>query len=886
MPLPDGTRIGSYEVIAFLDAGGMGEVYRARDTRLKRDVALKVLPQAFAIDPGRMLRFQREAELLASLNHPNIAAVYGVEDAALVMELVEGETLPCPLPIETAIGYAKQIAEALEFAHDRGVIHRDLKPANIKVTPDGTVKLLDFGLAKAIEDPSGIASDQSNSPTLTVAATGMGVILGTAAYMAPEQASGKTADRRADIWSFGAVLYEMLSGTKAFTGDSASDTLASVLKLEPDWNALPKGTPDSIRTLVRRCLTKDRKQRLQSIGEARIVLQQPANTIEVTASAKTRLNWLPWIAAAIFGGLAAWGWLKATPPEPKLVTRFSFSIPAAPSPGAIAVSPDGSRLAFVPGQGRPIYLRELNQLESKALPGTEGAYPPSFSPDGQWLAYRTSATPSQLKKISVAGGAALTLVSAIDTSGVVLVNWGADGFIYFVDRGLMRLPASGGVPSKVDSFDPAKGVFSHAARQLLPGGKYELFNAIDSRGSDGVPLFVADVVTGERKPLLDASGYASYVSACKGLGYLVYPRNGSLFAASFDPERLIVGSPVPVLEGVWGIGPIASFGVSDSGTLAYVPGANDQTFLATKLSVLDRGGRGSELKALPKLYTAGRFSPDGSRIVFAVLDLQRLDSSLWVFDLARTTMTRVTFEGVSGTPVWTPDGKRLVYAHTRNLGAPESELRIVPVDNSATPTTLLKGDARIYFPTTISPDGKTLIGFRNSTNANGVPTGTAANEIWHMPLGGGAIGETKPMVFIQSPFTKDSPQFSPDGKWVAYQADDSGRNEIYVVPYPGPGGKSQVSTDGGTMPRWSHDGRELFYRSGDKTMRVDVRLGAAFQAGAPTALFEQRANSFDPAPDAKRFLFLSSETPASQASEMRVVLNWVEELKQKVPAIK
>ena len=487
MPLSAGTRLGPYEILAPLGAGGMGEVYRARDTKLKRDVALKVLPDAFASDPARMARFQREAEVLASLNHPNIAHLNGIEERALVMELVEGQTLPCPLPVETALAYAKQIADALEYAHEKGVVHRDLKPANIKITPDGVVKVLDFGLAKAIDDPLP-STDPSNSPTLTLGATRVGMILGTAAYMSPEQASGHQADRRADIWSFGAVLYEMLAGQRAFPGESAADTLATVMKLDPDWEAIPKDTPVAIQKLLRRCLTKDRKHRLQAIGEARIALENPGRdlpaTVTATAPSRSRLSWVLTAVSILAAAALAFVHFREPKEESRTIKLLVPPPENATAIGLVMVSPDGRRVAFVAAiSGKnSIWVRDVDSLTARPLAGTEGGMPLAWSPDSRFLAFSTAAPDRKLKKIDLASGSVLTIFDARD-SIIREASWG-NGVIVFLQQtsiglgiGLMRIPETGGTPTQVTAINTAAGEGGHFSPWFLPDGRHFLYTA-------------------------------------------------------------------------------------------------------------------------------------------------------------------------------------------------------------------------------------------------------------------------------------------------------------------------------------------------------------------------------------------------------------------------
>jgi Tol biopolymer transport system component len=874
MPLPSGTALGSYEVQSLIGAGGMGEVYRARDTRLKRVVAIKVLPPAFASDPQRMARFQREAEVLASLNHPGIAAIYGLEERALVMELVDGPTLAGPLPLETALNYARQIAEALEYAHERGVMHRDLKPANIKVTPEGVVKLLDFGLAKAIEDPVP-SGDPSESPTLTLGATRAGVILGTASYMSPEQAHGKAADRRADIFSFGAVLYEMLSGKRAFTGESVGDTLASVLKLDPDWNKLPTETPESIRRLLRRCLAKDRKQRLQAIGEARIVLENPGSEAEASPGLKPALPW-SWIAttaiAAVVAGVALWGWLKPVPAEPRPVTRFT--VQQGKSLSMPVLSRDGSRIAQGGGPQAGIFLRMMDEFEAKPIPGTDGASY-CFSPDGLWIAF-AAAGGTQLKTVPVAGGAALTVAEGL--TAVNTCDWGQDDNIYFAVRaGIMRVPSSGGKPETIATPDAKKNEFGYSSPQLLPGGKQLLISVFSTQGpAAAAQVATLNLQTKEKKIVLESAGTARYAPSGPNpfIGHIVYGRNGSLFAVAFDVNRLQVGSPSPVLDGVLGIGGLVTFfGFSDSGTLAYLTG-NIPVLTSNTLVWVDRQGVEQAIPAPARGYAGPKLSPDGGRVAFSTQDLQTLTGDIWTYELPGGPLQRRTFAGINQDPLWTPDGKRLIF-RAPSLTVAGGGVSMVPADGSAAPSFILVS-ATLLFPTSISPDGKTLLG----------DYGLSGAGLWVLPLTEGSPAAAKPTNFLESKFSERGAQFSPDGHWVAYQSNESGSVQVYVVPYPGPGGKSQVSLDGGNSSRWNGNGRELFFRSGNKMMSVEVQTSPAFHAGTPKTLFETaNAGGFEVSPDGRRFLMIKpgSAQPGGQQIEMRVVLNWFEELRRRVP---
>jgi eukaryotic-like serine/threonine-protein kinase len=908
LSLNPGTRLGVYEVTAQIGLGGMGEVYRATDSNLKRSVAIKVLPASVAGDADRLARFQREAEVLAALNHPNIAAIYGLERTpdftALVMELVEGDDLSeriakGAIPLDEALPIAKQIADALEAAHEQGIIHRDLKPANIKVRSDGTVKVLDFGLAKATEAASGTSLDFTHSPTLTSPAmvTGVGVILGTAAYMAPEQAHGRSADRRADIWSFGTVLYEMLTGELAFKGESVSDTLASVLKLEPPWDRLPAATPAVVRSLLRRCLTKDPKQRLQAIGEARIAIDNvPGANSEyvvkpMSLSSPSRFGVLGWVATAVtagvatavIAGVALWGWSRSAVQKPLTVIRLATTFPTAHLPGTIALSRDGSRLAFAGGPRQQIYVRMIDQFDARPLPGTEGAVFLCFSPDGEWISYIAGSRPGQqLKRIAVAGGPVQTLTDAVSQIGPPVQNWGADDNILFSTNGVLtRIRSGGGTPETVATPDYTKGEQFYAGAQLLPSDHGILVTIHRGGGNtDDNVIVVLNPRTKEKKVVLEHAGIAQYVSTgpVSTAGHLVYydPRTASLLAVPFDADRLAVrGSPVPVVDAVRStVGPFGDFSISDSGTLVYVPGtAKGRT--ASTLVWVDRAGTEQQLGAPPRAYgsnlTAPRLSPDGHRIAVTIAG----DSDdVWVYDQDRGTLERVTSEGNSRGPVWTPDGKRLVYE--RSPGA-DSAVLSVPVDSSAAPSVIATQNKASILPSSISPDGRLMLGFFPIDKG-----------LWVLDLVEGAPGGPKLRPFLDSKFAKFNPSFSPDGKWVAYRSDETGRSEIYVTPYPGPGGRFQISTDGGQFPRWAGDGRELFYRNqaDDKMMAVEIQTEPTFRAGKPTVLFERRyGNGYDVSPDGKRFLMVKpaggEQAPTDQ---LNVVLNWFEELKARVPA--
>jgi Tol biopolymer transport system component len=881
MPLAIGQSLGNYQIAGPLGKGGMGEVYRAKDTKLGREVAIKVLPAAFALHPERLARFEREAKVLASLNHPNIATIYAVEESpagkALVMELVEGDTLKGPVDLDTALKYAAQIASALEAAHEKGITHRDLKPANIMLTRDGVIKVLDFGLA-AVTQPSGDTED-GTAATLTMSPTQAGTILGTAPYMSPEQASGKVVDRRTDIWAFGVVLWEVLTGKRLFVGDTIAHTLAAVLKDEPDWTQVPA----RVRRLLQACLAKDVKQRLQSIADWRHLLTEETAAVPQVIAPASKLPWIAAAAMTLLAAVALWGWLKPVPVEPRQLTHFLTAAPQGIGSHPIAVSRDGSRIAF-PGarDGAPIYVRTLDQPEAKPVPGTEGGGFPAFSPDGQWLAFFAGA-PAQLKKVPVAGGAALTL--ATDLPGTGPMGWGDDDQILVMGGGdLRRIPAAGGEPVVVAKPDPGKGELGFAAPGILPGGKYILVNVLTPKGLADFRVIALNPQTGEKKTLLDGVGVTWFAASGTqpGIGHLVYGRNGALFGAPFNANTLQAGSPVPLLEGVSAVAGLSVFGVSRGGTLAYAAGGMARLAVSIPTWV-DRQGMETLLGVPTRNYLSPRISPDGGRVAFQIIDFSKnVDIQLWVHDVTRGTTTRVTFDRSSANPVWTPDGKRLLYV-SGVIADPNGTLLSVAADGSGQPVTLLS-EGFLPAPQTVSPDGKMVMGI-HSTNI-GADNPASGNEIWTLPLNGeGKAADAKPQPFLDTRFTRGNFRFSPDGKWLAFESNDTGRNEVYVVPYPGPGGKSQISTDGGTQPRWNHSGRELFFRNGDKMMAVDVETGAAFRAGAPYMLFEKAANDYDVAPDGRRFLMLKPPAagPGGAGSELHVILNWFEDLRRKVP---
>ena len=840
MALNPGTRLGPYEITAPIGAGGMGEVYRAKDTNLDRDVAIKVLPESFALDADRLARFTREAKTLASLNHPNIAAIYGIESNALVMELVEGEDLSAhiargPMPLADALPIARQIAEALEAAHEQGIVHRDLKPANVKVRADGTVKVLDFGLAKAM-DPAGASSAEAmHSPTLTIRATQMGLILGTAAYMAPEQARGKVVDRRADIWAFGVVLYEMLTGRRAFEGEDISITLASVLKEDLHWDALPGDLPASLQRLLRRCLEKDPRRRLSWIGEARLTLEDPAarepaaasSPVAIAPTAPAAPRWrraLPWAVAGILGAglggaILAWApWRSDPVPAPrKLLASIGADASLPINDGASAIlSPDATMLAFVAqpvGQARPsLFVRRLDQLQAVALAGTEGAASPFFSPDGQWIAFFAA---GQLKKVSVTGGAAIKLCDATAGRGG---TWTDDDAIIFTPSSgakvtLMRVPAAGGTPAVFGGL--SNGATTQRWPHALPGGKGVLYTEHSLAGTwDGANVVVAPLSGGAPKIVVRGGYYGRYVPGGRASptrsdgGHLIYLNNGTLFAVPFDLDRLeTIGQPVPAGDGI--AASTASTGgaqlaVSSNGTLVYVPGgASAET---RPIDWLTRDGKTTALRATKADWWNPRFSPDGQTLAIDISDGKQRD--IWLYAWARDTLTQLTFAaGEDRDPVWTPDGRRITFGSDR---AKPGVFNVywVNADGTGEPTRLTDNPAT-QRPASWHPSGKFL--------AFNELRGASSADLMILPMEGDAArGWTPgtPTVFLSTPAAEAAPMFSPDGRWIAYTSTEAGSAfDLYVRPFPGPGGKWRVSTAGGIYARWSVTALELLFEN-------------------------------------------------------------------------
>ncbi len=882
-----GQSIAHFEITAKIGEGGMGEVYQATDTKLNREVALKVLPESFARDPQRMGRFSREAQVLASLNHSNIAAIYGLEDAngqkALVMELVEGEDLSeriarGPIPLDEALPIALQIAEALEDAHEKGIIHRDLKPENIKLTSEGKVKVLDFGLAKAVEEERS-AENIANSPTLTMQATQAGIILGTAAYMSPEQAKGHVVDRRADIWAFGAVLYEMLTGQQAFKGGDLSEIMAAVIMKDVDLDILPSIAPKSIRRLIARCLARDTRQRLQHIGDARLVIEDylagptedtSEETISSVATQPLGRSLVPWTVAGVLA-IALIAVLVVTPqPAPQPLTRMAMVLPSdqqLSSPGRhqVAFSPDGQHLVYVAND--QLYLRAMEQLEATPIRGTTegGGRNPFFSPDGQWVGFWAG---DGLKKVAITGGVPVTLCGAANPWGA---SWGADDRIVFGQgtEGIFQVSANGGEKGLLIRVD-SENESAHGP-QILPGGDAVLFTLSSRSGSwDNAQIMVQSLKTGERKVLVNGGTDARYVPT----GHLVYVQERTLLAMPFDVVRLeVTGGRVPIVEDVGqaraNLTGAAQFTFSDLGALVYV--SDSTSGMNRTLVWVDREGNEEPLAAETRSYSRPGLSPDGEQLAVTASD--RGNTDVWIYDLRRNTSNRLTFDpGIDDSPVWMPDGRRVVFESSREGGG----VYWKAADGTGQVQPLTTSPLR-QIPYSVSPDGKYLI-----LMVQNPETGFDV-EVLSME------GESTTKPIIQTEFGDYCPAVSPDGRWIAYHSDASGQPEVYVRPFPNvEDGRWLISSGGGNYPVWAPTGKELFYTSFDRLMAVRIET-EPFLAGNPEILFTGNyfspiGRNYDIHPEGQKFLMMREvEQTGGTRQELIVVQNWFEELKRLVP---
>ena len=914
MPLKAGAHLGSYEILAAIGAGGMGEVYRARDTRLNRDVALKILPDTFTHDRERVARFQREAHVLAALNHPHIAAIYGLDEANgsqfLVLELVDGESLDKraargPIPVAEALEIAGQVAEALEAAHDKGIIHRDLKPANIALTSDGQVKVLDFGLAKALEPMSAASANVTASPTITTPAmmTGIGMILGTAAYMSPEQAKGRPADKRSDVWAFGCVLYEMLTGTRAFGGEDVSDTLAAVLRSDPDWTALPKDVSPNTRLLLQCCLEKDCKKRIGDMSTARFLITQPA-IVDPAAGVSVRPPTPMWrrvapfvvtaaVAAALMAGVL---WALRPTPVPVMISRFTIPLPEGQvftndGRHVVAISPDGGQIVYV-ADGR-LHLRSMRDLKSTPIRGTEGrqgVLNPVFSPDGRSIAFWV-AEDRTIRRMAVNGGAAVTVCTAERPTGI---SWDASGILFGQgSEGVMRVAADGGKPEPLVRLK--EGEVAHGP-QMLPDGRHVLFTVATGTSADRwdkAKVVLQELTSDDRKTLIDGGSDGRVLPT----GHIVYALGGTLLAVPFDIRRLEVrGGPVPILDGVRRgntpeINPgVAHFSVSTTGALIYVPGPVSLTPDDQQLVRVDPKGDMEPLKLAKGRYETPRVSPDGKRLAFATDDAK--EAIVWIYDLSGTSsVRRLTVGGRNRYPIWSADGERVAFQSDREGDASIFWQRADGTGPAERLTTAEPGAS--HLPESWSPKGDRFL-------FSVIPKAVGGASLWTFSL-----QDRKAERFGGVQLTAANlPRavFSPDGRWVAYMSDETGMTGVYVQPFPATGTKYPISKGRAFSPLWSPDGKGILYvdaanRGTGELVIVHltteptftfgnpvVRPSGRFQTGGVSAPNSPRR--FDMAPDGTIIGIVEADRISSQSDALRieVVLNWLEELKQRVPS--
>jgi serine/threonine-protein kinase len=921
-----GRKLGPYEVLSKLGEGGMGEVYRAHDPKLHRDVAIKVLPESVSRNPDRLARFQREAQVLASLNHSNIGAIYGLEENALVLELVEGETLAdlCargPVPIPEALSIASQICDALDAAHDMGVIHRDLKPANIKVRPDGSVKVLDFGLSKAadaavpVEDVSSLSTVTSPAVVSTV-----GVILGTAAYMSPEQARGKMVDKRTDIWAFGCVLFEMLAGRRAFEGDGVTDTLSRVLQRDPDFTLLPAHTPSAVRRLLARCLEKDLSKRPPQIAVAAFQIEEvlaagSSGVMEARvhrSRPRASLVGLSLVVGMTLGATVTGVLLTRQPDRSAAVTRLQMSVSPAdqiggtdgrPTRTAFALSPDGRTLVFsaVQKNQRALYMRALDRSTATLIPGTEGALNPFFSPDGQWVGYWAA---GQIRKVPLRGGPPVPILAPPDGGQAFQqvplygASWGDDDRIVFSRGagGLMEVSAAGGSAAELTATNNERREFSHRLPHVLPGSDAVLFTVTHNRFPhwDETQVWVHSRSSGLSKLLIDGGADARYVYG----GHILYVREGALLAVPFDLKRLeLTGGPVGVVPDVMqaayvpgqpGDSGAMQVSVSNTGTLMYITGG---VHAPPEFSVVevDRTGRAQPLPVDPKPYRTLRLSPDGTRLALSSLGRDR---SIWMYTFARGTLAKLASAGRSIVPVWTPDGEQITYASSAN--GPDN-LFSIRADGGGSSTLVVASPSNLV-PGVWTPDGRHLLYY-----VTPVASPQAAPAIWAQDVS----SKSAPRRIAGALGNAGGVDVSPDGRWIVYQSSESGQFQIYVDAFPGPGPRYQVSTDGGGSPIWRADGSEILYLASARdaqeqilgegrgaadadvrVMAVPVAAQATVTFGTPRQLFVGRygingpARGYDVSRDGQRFLLLKPlERRPHVVTEMIVVQNWTAELK-------
>lgn len=880
---PGTTLADRYEIIRELGKGGMGEVYLAEDTSLKRQVAIKVLPQRVARDKERLARFEREARLLASLNHQNIATIHGLEKSNdfrfLVMEFVEGDTLADRLkkgllPLDNSLDICQQIVEGLELAHEKGIIHRDLKPANIKVTPEGKVKILDFGIAKVLQDK---VSESDTSKAISDEMTEPGVILGTAAYMSPEQAQGKVVDKRTDIWAFGCLFFECLTGKRPFQGQSSSETMASILKDEPDWNALPAETDVTIQKLIARCLNKDPAMRLRDIGDARLEIkdvltnksQRPVKQIHPSGKQRWLSRRIPWLIVVVLLFITVWSvWISRKKPgvDSRTIGKFTIVLPNFTEHiSTMAFSRDGQHLVYngLLSDGRScLYHRSLDQFEIRALNGTEDAEFPFFSPNGDWIGFYVK---GKLKKVPLSGGPPITICETKEEWGA---SWGTDDNIIFggPGTGLFKVPASGGTRTPVTKLQA--GETSHLWPQILPNGKKAIFVVWTTGELTDAKIAIVSLDTGKYEILIE-DGHGPFYS---DTGHLLFIRSGVLMAAPFDPDKPNeMGEPMPLLEEMT---PMFSgarlYEISANGTLIYSSGQVNPLAL-TNLVWVDRQGKTTPVLPGRLGLNQPRFSPDGNRLALTLLPEDGV-MSVFTFDIMREGLTQVVTHGVSAWPVWAPDGRRIAFVSQRSG---QWNIWQKSADGSGEAEQIISSEINRQCPISWSRDG--MLAYQQGQ--------VGVTDIWVLPL----TGNKKAEPFIGTQFNETGAQFSPDGKWIAFTSDRSGQDEIYVMPFNGQENMIKISTDGGKHPVWARDSKELFYRNGNQMMAVPIQIDPTFNAGKPELLFEGSFSygyldwsySYDISPDGQRFVMVKK---GDTTVELNVVLNWFEELKRLVPS--